>query len=152
MVSLCEGSSGGADILKDASIALKRSKSTQRGSYTVFTRQMGTEIRERATLMQHLHKAFDAERLFLMYQPQIDLSSGQFTGLEALIRWRSDNGAMIPPVEFIPLAEYSGLIVSLGAWVMRTACFFMASLKKQQCAPKRMVSMFPQCSSGRMIS
>ena len=138
MVSLCEGSSGGADILKDASIALKRSKSTQRGSYTVFTRQMGTEIRERATLMQHLHKAFDAERLFLMYQPQIDLSTGQFTGLEALIRWRSDNGAMIPPVEFIPLAEYSGLIVSLGAWVMRTACFFMASLKKQQCAPKRM--------------
>ncbi|MFZ6655161.1 bifunctional diguanylate cyclase/phosphodiesterase [Undibacterium sp. TJN19] len=134
-----EGYDGdGAEPLKDASIALKRSKIHQRGSYTLFTRSMGIEIRERATLMQHLHRAFDAERLFLMYQPQIDLVSGQFTGLEALIRWRNDDGVLIPPNDFIPLAEYSGLIISLGAWVLRTACFMMVRLQKAGIAPERM--------------
>ncbi|MCH8621422.1 EAL domain-containing protein [Undibacterium sp. TS12] len=138
MVAL-EGYEGdGAEPLKDASIALKRSKIHQRGSYTLFTRSMGIEIRERATLMQHLHKAFDAERLFLMYQPQIDLETGQFTGLEALIRWRTDEGVLIPPNDFIPLAEYSGLIISLGAWVLRTACFMMVKLQKAGIAPQRM--------------
>ncbi|BBB69708.1 diguanylate cyclase [Undibacterium sp. YM2] len=138
MVAL-EGYVGdGAEPLKDASIALKRTKIHQRGSCTLFTRSMGIEIRERATLMQHLHKAFDAERLFLMYQPQIDLETGKFTGLEALIRWRNDDGVLIPPNDFIPLAEYSGLIISLGAWVLRTACFMMVRLQKAGIAPQRM--------------
>jgi len=138
MVAL-EGYEGdGAEPLKDASIALKRTKIHQRGSCTLFTRSMGIEIRERATLMQHLHKAFDAERLFLMYQPQIDLETGKFTGLEALIRWRTDEGVLIPPNDFIPLAEYSGLIISLGAWVLRTACFMMVRLQKAGIAPQRM--------------
>ncbi|MFZ6777572.1 bifunctional diguanylate cyclase/phosphodiesterase [Undibacterium sp. Ji83W] len=138
MVAL-EGYVGdGAEPLKDASIALKRTKIHQRGSCTLFTRSMGIEIRERATLMQHLHKAFDTERLFLMYQPQIDLETGQFTGLEALIRWRNDEGVLIPPNDFIPLAEYSGLIISLGAWVLRTACFMMVRLQKAGIAPQRM--------------
>ncbi|MFZ6723267.1 bifunctional diguanylate cyclase/phosphodiesterase [Undibacterium sp. Ji49W] len=138
MVAL-EGYHGdGAEPLKDASIALKRTKIQQRGSCTLFTRSMGIEIRERATLMQHLHKAFDAERLFLMYQPQVDLETGHFTGLEALIRWRTDEGVLIPPNDFIPLAEYSGLIISLGAWVLRTACFMMVRLQKAGIAPQRM--------------
>ncbi|MBI3730539.1 MAG: EAL domain-containing protein [Burkholderiales bacterium] len=138
MVAL-EGYVGdGAEPLKDASIALKRTKIHQRGSCTLFTRSMGIEIRERATLMQHLHKAFDTQRLFLMYQPQIDLETGQFTGLEALIRWRNDDGVLIPPNDFIPLAEYSGLITSLGAWVLRTACFMMVRLQKAGIAPQRM--------------
>ncbi|MFZ6771746.1 EAL domain-containing protein [Undibacterium sp. SXout7W] len=138
MVAL-EGYEGndGAEVLKDASIALKRTKSQQRGTYTLFTRQMGIQIRERATLMQHLHKAFDAERLFLMYQPQIDLVSGKLTGLEALIRWRNDDGQLIPPNDFIPLAEYSGLIISLGAWVLRTACFTMVRLQQAGLTPGR---------------
>ena len=138
MVELAGYDTDGAEALKDASIALKRSKTYQRGSYTLFTRKMGLEIRERATLMQHLHEAFDAERLFLMYQPQIELSTKRFIGLEALIRWRTDDGQMIPPTDFIPLAEYSGLIVSLGAWVLRTACFLMVRLQQAGLAPDRM--------------
>ncbi|MFZ6843388.1 bifunctional diguanylate cyclase/phosphodiesterase [Undibacterium sp. RuTC16W] len=137
MVALQGYESDGADVLKDASIALKRTKGHQRGSYTIFTREMGVEIRERARLMQHLHKAFDAERLFLMYQPQVDLHTRKITGLEALIRWRTDEGHMIPPGDFIPLAEHSGLIISLGAWVLRTACFTMVRLQRAGTAPDK---------------
>jgi diguanylate cyclase (GGDEF)-like protein len=128
MVALDSYAQSGADVLKDASIALKRTKAYQRGSHTLYTREMGIEIRERAVLMQHLHKAFDAERLYLMYQPQIDLGNRRVIGFEALLRWRTDDGQMIPPTDFIPLAEHSGLIISLGAWVLRTACFMMAQL------------------------
>jgi diguanylate cyclase (GGDEF)-like protein len=128
MVGLDSASTSGADVLKDASIALKRTKGFQRGSHTVFTREMGVEIRERAMLMQHLHKAFDAERLYLMYQPQIDLKTRAVIGFEALLRWKTDDGNMVAPADFIPLAEHSGLIVSLGAWVLRTSCFTMMHL------------------------
>lgn len=128
MVALDNNQQTGADVLKDASIALKRTKGFQRGSYTLFTREMGVEIRERSLLMQHLHKAFDAERLYLMYQPQIELSTRKVVGFEALLRWRTDEGKMISPTEFIPLAEHSGLIISLGAWVLRTSCFTMRQL------------------------
>ena len=128
MVALDNNQQTGADVLKDASIALKRTKGFQRGSYTLFTREMGVEIRERSLLMQHLHKAFDAERLYLMYQPQIELSTRRVVGFEALLRWRTDEGKMISPTEFIPLAEHSGLIISLGAWVLRTSCFTMRQL------------------------
>jgi diguanylate cyclase (GGDEF)-like protein len=128
----------GADALKDASIALKRTKGHQRGSHTIFTREMGIEIRERARLMQHLHKAFDADRLFLAYQPQVDLNSRRLIGFEALLRWRTDEGLMIPPNDFIPLAEHSGLIISLGAWVLRTACHAMVLLQEAGLAPDRM--------------
>lgn len=138
MVSLNHSGQNGADVLKDASIALKRTKGFQRGSYTLFTREMGAEIRERSVLMQHLHQAFDAERLYLMYQPQIDLESRKVVGFEALLRWRTDEGKMISPVEFIPLAEHSGLIVSLGAWVLRTSCNTMAQLLAQGFAIERM--------------
>ena len=129
--------SNGADVLKDASIALKRTKMHQRGYHTVFTREMGLQIRERAKMMQHLHQAFDANRLFLAYQPQVDLLSRRFIGLEVLVRWKNEDGTLIPPMDFIPLAEHSGLIVTLGAWILRTACFTMRKLKQMAIAPER---------------
>jgi EAL domain-containing protein (putative c-di-GMP-specific phosphodiesterase class I) len=129
--------SNGADVLKDASIALKRTKVHQRGYHTVFTREMGMQIRERAKMMQHLHKAFDTQRLFLAYQPQVDLVTRKFIGLEVLVRWRNEDGTLIPPMDFIPLAEHSGLIVTLGAWILRTACFTMRKLKQMHIAPER---------------
>ena len=138
MVSLNQSGHNGADVVKDASIALKRAKGLQRGSYSIFTREMGSEIRERSILMQHLHQAFDAERLYLMYQPQINLDTRKVVGFEALLRWRTDDGKMISPVEFIPLAEHSGLIVSLGAWVLRTSCNTMAHLLAQGFPIERM--------------
>ena len=138
LVALEGYSNTGADALKDASIALKRAKGHQRGSHTLFTREMGIEIRERALLMQQLHKAFDADRLFLVYQPQVDLHTRRICGFEALLRWRTDEGNLVPPSEFIPLAEHSGLIISLGAWVLRTACHTMVKLQQAGVAPARM--------------
>jgi diguanylate cyclase (GGDEF)-like protein len=137
VVALDGFESHGADIVKNASIALKRTKVHQRGYFTVFTREMGIQIRERSKMMQQLHKAFDSERLFLVYQPQIDLNNRKFIGLEALVRWRNEDNLMIPPMEFIPLAEHSGLIVGMGAWILRTACFMMKKLKLLGLAPER---------------
>jgi len=130
LVRLSESGGAGSDTLKDANIALKRAKSGPRGEHYYFTRELGLQIRERLTLMQALQSAFDQQRLLLFYQPQIDLSTGQMIGMEALMRWRSDEGRWIPPDQFIPIAESSGLIVDLGCWALRTACHELARLER----------------------
>lgn len=114
-----EGS--GVDALKAASIALKRAKQERRGGYAYFTREMAIDIRARVRLLEELRGAFASDRLTLHYQPQVALDDEKLVGLEALIRWKSDDGRFIPPDRFIPLAEHSGLIVAVGEWVMRTA-------------------------------
>lgn len=114
-----EGS--GVDALKAASIALNRAKQDQRGGFSSFTREMGIEIRARVKLLEDLRGAFACERLFMHYQPQVRFSDGELIGLEALIRWKSEDGRFVPPDQFIPLAEHSGLIVAIGEWVMRTS-------------------------------
>ncbi|MFZ6817772.1 two-component system response regulator [Undibacterium sp. Ji22W] len=112
-----------ADALKDANIALKRAKTHHRSSYSYFTREMGVEIRERVRMMHALRCAFEGNRLFVVFQPQIDMRTGKPIGTEALIRWQTEDGNLIPPDIFIPIAEYSGLIIGIGDWVLRTACF-----------------------------
>ena len=122
LVRLTEIDGGGGDALKAANIALKRAKENARGQYCYFTREMEFETRSRVKLLQDLHVAFDRDRLFVVYQPQLELATGKPVGAEALLRWRSDDGQFIPPDQFIPVAENSGLIIALGAWVMRMAC------------------------------
>ncbi|WP_339459157.1 putative bifunctional diguanylate cyclase/phosphodiesterase [Pseudomonas sp. EA_105y_Pfl2_R69] len=112
----------GGEALKAANIALKHGKRQQRGSISHFTRAMEQETRARVQLLQELRSAFERERLFVVYQPQIALGSRQLIGVEALLRWRTDDGQFVAPAQFIPLAESSGLIVSLGEWVLRSAC------------------------------
>jgi EAL domain-containing protein (putative c-di-GMP-specific phosphodiesterase class I) len=110
------------DALKDANIALKRAKKTRRGGFVMFSSEMGSDIRERVRLLQHLRQAVESERLFIVYQPQVNLVTGQLVGMEALIRWRNEDGTFVPPDRFIPLAEASGMIVAIGDWVLRMAC------------------------------
>lgn len=128
----------GADWLKNASIALKQAKRQHRGRYVLFTREMALRARNRAQLLSELHQAFDQNHLFLAFQPQLDLVTGHLIGLEALVRWRSEEGLLIPPDRFIPVAEQSGLIVSLGDWVLKTACLTMRELVDLGLAPDRM--------------
>jgi len=122
LVRLSDVRGGGLDALKDANIALKRAKKNRRGSYVLYSPDMGVDIRERVRLLRGLRSAVDNERLFIVYQPQIHLDTGRVVGLEALLRWRDDKDGFVPPDQFIPLAEASGLIVVLGDWVLRTAC------------------------------
>ncbi|MEB0138033.1 MULTISPECIES: EAL domain-containing protein [unclassified Undibacterium] len=119
----------GSEALKDTNIALKRAKTHQRGGFEYFTRNMGVDIRERVLLMHALRAAFEHEKLFLVYQPQVDMSTGKILGAEALLRWQTDDGKFIPPDQFIPIAEYSGLIIDIGEWVLRSACTELVHLR-----------------------
>jgi diguanylate cyclase (GGDEF)-like protein len=122
LVRLQEHDGSGADALKDADIALKRAKSQQRTGHFYFSRSMGVEIRERVRMMHALRSGFARGELFLVYQPQVDLASARPFGAEALLRWRTEDGRLVGPDRFIPIAEYSGLIIDIGEWVLREAC------------------------------
>lgn len=119
----------GRDALKDANIALKLAKKNRRGGFVMFSAQMGADIRERVRLLQALRHAVESERLFVVYQPQVNLISGKLVGVEALIRWRNEDGTYVPPDRFIPLAEASGMIVAIGDWVLRVSCLELARLQ-----------------------
>ncbi|MFZ6658830.1 GGDEF/EAL domain-containing response regulator [Undibacterium sp. TJN19] len=129
LIKLDDYDGDGSEALKDTNIALKRAKMNRRGGYEYFTRDMGVEIRERVLLMHALRAAFEHEKLFLVFQPQIDMRDGRVLGAEALLRWKTEDGRFIPPDQFIPIAEYSGLIVDIGEWVLRTACFELVHLR-----------------------
>jgi diguanylate cyclase (GGDEF)-like protein len=130
LVRLREHDGSGADALKDADIALKRAKSRQRGGHFYFSRGMGVEIRERVRLMHALRSGFTRGELFLAYQPQVELATHRPFGAEALLRWRTEDGRLVPPDRFIPIAEYSGLIIEIGEWVLRQACAELMRLRR----------------------
>ncbi|KJS70694.1 MAG: hypothetical protein JM57_08180 [Comamonadaceae bacterium BICA1-1] len=131
-------SASGADALKNASIALKHAKLQHRSGLVVFDADMAQRSRHHAELLERLTAAFNDQQLFLVYQPQIDLDTRAVIGLEALLRWRREDGQMVPPDRFIPVAEQSGLIDSLGLWVFNTACHDMQRLIAAGLDPKLM--------------
>jgi diguanylate cyclase (GGDEF)-like protein len=122
VVRLDDVAGDGSEALEDAFLALKRAKQVERGSVARYNRGVSEEIRGRVSMLHNLRRAFGSSELFLVFQPQISLASGRCVGAEALLRWRTPDGGMIPPDRFIPLAERSGLIVAMGEWVMRRAC------------------------------
>nr|WP_315235872.1 EAL domain-containing protein [uncultured Albidiferax sp.] len=109
------------ELFRQADLAMYRAKADGRNTVCFFNPEMQAQVRARTVLESDMRQALAAEQFLLYYQPQID-SAGQQTGVEALVRWQHPQRGLVPPAEFIPLAEMSGLILPLGRWILLTAC------------------------------
>ncbi|NWB96158.1 bifunctional diguanylate cyclase/phosphodiesterase [Pseudomonas gingeri] len=129
----------GADpLMWHAHIAMQQAKSTQGCTFHIFNERINRNARSLADLESELRRALRRDELELHYQPRLDLGSGRIVGLEALVRWRHGERGLLPPSEFVPLAEQSGLIVPLGYWVISRALRDMQALRERGLAPLHM--------------
>ena len=126
-----EADDDAAEVLKRAEMAMYQAKSSGRNRLCFFEPQMQAIVSARAALELGLRRALEQQQFLLHYQPQVD-HGGRIIGAEALLRWRHPCRGMVPPGEFIPLAESTGLILPIGRWVLETACDELARWAQDQ--------------------
>lgn len=130
-----DDASDSATLIKYADTAMYRAKQAGRNTYRYFTPQMNVEALARLDLELALRKAVENNEFVLHYQPKVHLNSGLVVGIEALIRWQRPGYGLVPPNQFIPLLEDTGLIVSVGGWVILEACRQIALWKDSAIGP-----------------
>jgi len=122
-VSMLNAESESIDILlNDAETAMRQAQRRPGTGYAYYSEQMDAQARHLLSLENGLRTAIDQGEIYVLYQPKVDVRDGTITGAEALVRWMNPEFGLISPVNFIPLAEDSGLIVSIGAWVLQESC------------------------------
>ncbi|WP_460097613.1 putative bifunctional diguanylate cyclase/phosphodiesterase [Pseudomonas sp. S3_C01] len=145
----------GADpLMWHAHIAMQQAKSTQGCTFHIFNERINRNARSLADLESELRRALRRDELELHYQPRLNLDGGHIVGLEALVRWRHGERGLLPPSEFVPLAEQSGLIVPLGYWVISRALRDMQALRERGLAPLHMAVnlSFRQFQDSQLLS
>ena len=110
------------ELMRNADAAMYQAKQEGRDGFRFFTHGLSAESHNRMEIAARLRGALDAREFFLEYQPKICLADGSVSGMEALMRWRHPELGIVPPTQFIPLAEETGLIVAMGLWALREAC------------------------------
>jgi diguanylate cyclase (GGDEF)-like protein/PAS domain S-box-containing protein len=109
-------------LIKNADMAMYHAKENGRNNFQFFKAEMNLKAVERQSLEGSLRRALEREEFLLHYQPKVNLDTGEITGVEALIRWQQPDRGLVPPSQFVPVAEDCGLIVQIGRWVLREAC------------------------------
>ncbi len=124
-------------LIRHANIALYHGRLSGSNSHSFFMPEMGESTDQRLQLQSELRHAIDHDQFVLFYQPQVDLKNGRIKGVEALIRWNHPERGLLPPSDFLPLAEEADLIVSLDEWVTRDVCKTLRAWTEQGIAPPR---------------
>jgi diguanylate cyclase (GGDEF)-like protein len=127
----------GDTLIRNADLAMYRAKEAGRNRYHLYTAAMDLQACRRSTLENCLRQALERGEFLLYYQPKVNIRTGRIASIEALARWHHPEFGMVPPAQFIPMAEETGLILPLGEWVLRTACAQNKSWQRAGFSPMR---------------
>jgi diguanylate cyclase (GGDEF)-like protein/PAS domain S-box-containing protein len=147
-IAVAERETDGDRLLRNADLAMYRVKSSGGGGFKRYDPDMHVDLVERIQLEADLRRTIATSGLVLHYQPTVVLATGEVTGVEALARWVHPSRGLMPPAQFIPLAEESGLIVPLGRWVLAEAC--RQAVEWQRAFPGKQLTMSVNISGGQL--
>jgi diguanylate cyclase (GGDEF)-like protein/PAS domain S-box-containing protein len=139
---------GSDELLRNADVAMYGAKAQARGTFVIFDPSMHARLVDRVTLEDDLRRAIERQELAVAYQPIVSLETGTITGCEALMRWNHPTRGALSPSLFIPIAEETGLIISLGRWVLREACARAAQWNAER--PQRALTMTVNISAAQI--